>query len=252
MPKQRKRSAITVVLIRPRYWHIHGSTAEWLGELRDFLLEHRDVDVPIDEQLCPALHELERESRTWLYNMQWLLDFRLWDLPRLTTRDPAIAKPRIDFLFEVTGKDNLSVRWTPTQHPSFAPLDQQDFAEWKRHPFLNDSAIPPSRPNNEIAFVRGIGRLRLHGNGEYPSPRATYLDMRNRLLVYATRAFVNEIEEFPGSSSRSVSDGVRLRAGRQWTTRRLIPWFLTPTSFGCGTSEEHSGCPNRTILPVVP
>src|SRR4030095_17240482 len=99
MPKRPQRIA-TEPAIRPRYWYAGGSTAEWLGALRDFLLEHRDVNVRIDEQTCEALHDLERESRSWLYNVKPLLDFRLWDVPRLRARDSALPQPRISSRLE--------------------------------------------------------------------------------------------------------------------------------------------------------
>src|SRR6266496_1876838 len=179
--KKKREPTVSKPVLRLRSLYPGASTAEWLGALRDFLLEHRDTDVPVDEQRCQALHELERESRRWLRNAESLLDFR-------RALESGMAKPQIFFLVELTSKDNLSVRWMP------APLDQQTFDGWQRDRFLSD--YPPQRPHNEIAFVRGIGRLRLDEDDWHHDTIGPHLNMRNRLLVYATRAFVMEIEEF--------------------------------------------------------
>jgi hypothetical protein len=178
--------------IKPEFdvprWSEYYTFTEWLAVLRDFQCSQPEESRWLSPVQAAVLRDLERAGVEWLSNARHLLDFRLWDLPRLRARNPDIAKPRIDVVLAVTSRGNLTVTWRPTEYIENGARRTHDFAAWQRHYALNDYQEVAARPNNELLFIHDVQMLR-----PYPAQRP-YVNTKNRMLLYATRALVQQIE----------------------------------------------------------
>jgi hypothetical protein len=188
MVRIRGSSTVKPEFYFPRWSEYHTFT-EWLAVLRDFQCSQPEESRWLSPAQTAVLRDLERAGVEWLGNARHLLDFRLWDLPRLRARNPEIARPRIDVVVALTTKGNLTVTWRPTEYTEKGARPTHDFAAWQRHYALNDYQAVAARPNNELLFIHDVEMLR-----SYPDQRP-FVSTKHRILLYATRSLVQQIEQ---------------------------------------------------------
>jgi hypothetical protein len=186
----RKRADATVTVI-PYYdfkgpgdylTHLHrelGRVGVDADEMRDILGEPlREIARSLDDPMTEGMRMLY-DYRALDYSV--LLE-RMRQATKGSDNRRQLPKPRIAISIEVTTKDNLSVRWQPG-HVSlrYFPIEAP---EWAWQP-SSEYAIG-ARPETELMFIRGFGRL----NWGFEDPNHKAIAM---LLVMATTSAVNHL-----------------------------------------------------------
>jgi hypothetical protein len=147
-------------------------------------------DNALPDHVRTALNDLESRLGDWQDTVVYLLDFRRWNLKRLSERDENVAKPRVDVCVNLNQVGNLTVTWEPRGYGREVLQSSAPASDFRT--FSNLRMIA-RRPDNELLFVKQI-RSMLMAPEVFPQ---TIQEFERRVL-FACRALTRQVVGFVG------------------------------------------------------